>query len=189
MQPTSRFKRCSIHGRESIDRSNFEIVPRKMNPTDNATSPRQVAIVGVGNLLLSDEGVGIHAIRALREASMPDHVKIFEFGTRGLEILEAVQGFKKAIIIDAVRSGAPPGSIRRWELVELLDTGAPRMLNLHEIDLLTALKVGRATARLPDEVIIIGVEPKLLSPGLELSPEVKGKFQGLLDLILKELSL
>jgi hydrogenase maturation protease len=161
-----------------------------MSTNEGISSPGQVAIVGVGNVLLSDEGVGIHAVRALREReiSMPCHVRIFELGTRGLEILEAVQGFGKAIIIDAVKSGAHPGSIRRWELGELLDTSARRMVNLHEIDLLAALKIGRATARLPDEVVIIGVEPKILSPGLELSPEVKGKMQELIELVLKESS-
>jgi hydrogenase maturation protease len=144
--------------------------------------------VGVGNILLSDEGVGIHAVRALREVSVPSHVRIFELGTRGLEILEVVEGFRKAIIIDAVKSGAPPGSIRRWQLGELLDTSAPRMVGLHEMDLMAALKIGLATAKLPDEVIIVGIEPKLLSPGLELSPELKANFQKLLDAVLKESS-
>jgi hydrogenase maturation protease len=160
----------------------------KMATIEGTVPSRQVAIVGVGNLLLSDEGVGIHAARALREVSMPSHVRIFELGTRGLEILEVVEGFRKAIIIDAVKSGAPPGSIRRWQLGELLDTSAPRMVSLHEMDLMATLKIGRAIAKLPDEVIIIGIEPKLLSSGLELSTELKAKFQELLDLALKESS-
>jgi hydrogenase maturation protease len=149
-------------------------------------TPRKVAIVGVGNLLLSDEGVGIHAARALREISISPRVKVFELGTRGLEILEAIEGFKKAIIIDAVKSGASPGSIRRWQLGEVLDPSVPQMISLHEIDLLKTLRIGKATAKLPDEVIIIGVEPKTLSPGLDLSPELKAKLQEIVELVLKE---
>jgi hydrogenase maturation protease len=159
---------------------------RDMTRPQDVTSSSQVAIVGVGNMLLSDEGVGIHVVRALKEISLPSHVKIFEFGTRGLEILEAVEGFRKMVVVDAVRSGAPPGSIKRWRLGELIDASAPRMTSLHEMDLLTILKIGRATARLPNEVVIVGIEPKVLSAGLELSPELKAKFRELLDLVVKE---
>jgi hydrogenase maturation protease len=90
------------------------------------------------------------------------------------------------VVVDAVRSGAPPGSIKRWRLGELIDASAPRMTSLHEMDLLTILKIGRATARLPNEVVIVGIEPKVLSAGLELSPELKAKFRELLDLVVKE---
>jgi len=157
-----------------------------MTATQGVIQSKQLAIVGVGNLLLSDEGVGVHVVRALRGTLLPSGVAVFEFGTRGLEILEAVEGFKKVVIVDAVRSGAVPGSIRRWRLGELLDAAAPSMVSLHEIDLLTTLKVGRATAKLPDDVVIVGIEPKALSPGLELSPELKVKVQELLDLVTKE---
>ena len=157
-----------------------------MSGTYDAISSKEVAIVGVGNLLFSDEGVGIHVVRALREFSLPSYLRVFEFGTRGLEILEAVEGFEKVVIVDAVRSGAAPGSIRRWRLGELLDATAPRMVSLHEMDLLTALKIGRATAKLPSDVVIIGVEPKVLSPGLELSPELKAGFRELLAVVLRE---
>jgi hydrogenase maturation protease len=159
-----------------------------MTGTHDTIPSKQVAIVGVGNLLFSDEGVGIHAVRALREVSLPSHLRIFEIGARGLEILEVVEGFGKVIIVDAVRSGAAPGSIRRWRLGELLDATAPSMFSLHEMNLLTALKIGRATGKLPDEVVIIGVEPKVLSLGLELSPELKAIFRELLDVVLKESS-
>lgn len=154
-------------------------------------SPRSslVAIVGVGNVLLSDEGVGIHVVRALRETSLPSHVKLLEIGTRGLEILDAVEGFRKVVIIDAVRSGASPGAIGRWHLGELVDASAPRMVSLHEFDLLTTLKIGRATGKLPDDVVIIGIEPKGLLPSLELSPEVKAKLRELLDFALEEASV
>lgn len=159
-----------------------------MKPKDLAASP-QVAIVGVGNVLLSDEGIGIHLVRALREIPLPSHVRLFELGTRGLEILEAVEGFRKLLIVDAVRSGASPGSIRRWRLGELADASAPRMTSLHEVDLLTTLKIGLATSILPDDVVIIGVEPKVISPGLELSLELKASFRDLLELVVKESSV
>jgi len=162
---------------------------RDMTRPQDIAASSQVAIVGVGNVLLSDEGVGIHVVRALREISLPSHVTIYEFGTRGLGILEAVEGFRKMVIVDAVRSGAPPGSIKRWRLGELIDANAPRMTSLHEMDLLTILKIGRATAKLPNEVVIVGIEPKVLSLGLELSPELKARFRELLDSVVKEASV
>jgi hydrogenase maturation protease len=162
---------------------------RNMTRPQGVAASSQVAIVGVGNVLLSDEGVGIHVVRALREIPLPSYTMVFEFGTRGLEILEAAEGFRKMVIVDAVRSGAPPGTIKRWRLGELIDASAPRMTSLHEMDLLTILKIGRATAKLPDDVVIVGIEPKVLLPSLELSAELKAKFRELLDLVVKEASV
>jgi hydrogenase maturation protease len=99
-----------------------------------------------------------------------------------------VEGFGKVVILDAVKSGASPGSIARWRLGELIDASAPSMVSLHEIDLLTTLKIGRATGKLPEDVVIIGIEPKSLSPGLELSLELKAKFRELFDIVIKEVS-
>jgi len=144
----------------------------------------RVAVVGVGNALLSDEEVGVHVLRAPREFPLPAHVRVFELGIRGLELLEAVEDFSKVVIVDATESGAVHGSIQGWGLGEIIDTSGPRMISLHEIDLLTTLKIGRATGRLPDEVVIVGIGPKLVSPGLELAPELKAKFTQLLDLVL-----
>lgn len=155
----------------------------------HSAQSKKVAIVGVGNLLISDEGVGVHLVRALRQTTLPSHVSVFELGTRGLEILDKVEGFAKLIIVDAVKSGAVPGSIGRWRVGEIIDPSAPTMVSLHEVDLLTTLKIGRATGKLPDDIVIIGIEPKLLSPGLELSPELKARFRELLDLVLKETSI
>ncbi len=159
-----------------------------MTKAKSAATPSQLAVVGVGNLLLSDEGIGVHIVRALRKTHLPSHVSVFEFGTRGLEILDAVESFGRVVIVDAVRSGAAPGSIGRWRVGEIIDASAPSMVSLHQVDLLTTLKIGRATGKLPEDVVIVGIEPKDLSPGLELSPELKAKFQELLDLVLKEIS-
>lgn len=159
-----------------------------MRAQQESSSSRPIAVVGVGNILLSDEGVGVHAARGLKERSLPPYVRVFELGTRGLEILETIEEFEKVVFIDAVRFGASPGSVGRWHVGKVIDGSPPSMVSLHQMDLLTTLKIGRATAKLPDDVVIIGIEPKVLTPGLELSSEVRAKFDELLNSVLKECS-
>lgn len=158
-----------------------------MSERRTSTSKR-VVIIGVGNELLSDEGLGVHVVRALRKTQLPSDVSLLEVGTRGLELRDAGEGFEKLVIVDVVRSGVLPGTIGRWQVAKDVDEAAPSMVSLHEMDLMMVLKIGRATGKLPDDVIIIGIEPKTLERGVELSPELKVKLPDLVSMVLKEVS-
>lgn len=150
---------------------------------------KKIAIIGVGNILLGDEGIGVHVVRELENARLPKNVEVYDCGVSGMKILNILEGFDKAIIIDAVKAGGKPGEIYRFALEEAL-TGDIRMTSLHELDLITAIKIAKLTNayKLPKEVVVIGVEPKSLEESLELSPEVKKAIPEVIKLVFKEIS-
>ncbi|MFN2165272.1 MAG: hydrogenase maturation protease, partial [Anaerolineae bacterium] len=74
----------------------------------------QVLILGAGNLLLSDDGAGVHVIRRLMEAvELPEQVQVLDGGTMGLDLLHYLEGIRYLLIIDAMETGGPPGTLRR----------------------------------------------------------------------------
>ena len=145
-------------------------------------------IIGIGNILLSDEGFGVHVINELKKLKLPPYVEVYDGATLGLEILNLMDEASKAVIVDAVRGGNKPGTIYRFKLGELmLKSYEFKMISMHELDFATAIKLGRGAYKLPEEILVIGVEPKRIEIGLELSDEVKKIMPEVLRLIFKEI--
>lgn len=131
-------------------------------------------MVGCGNLLCSDDAAGLAAVRCLNAGVVPDGVCVVEAGCPGYRLLDLISGFDRAVLVDAVVSGAPPGTLHRF------GTGAlpPRNLlplSLHGANLVDALALGQVVApeRMPPEIVILGIEIADRTPYREgLSPEV-----------------
>jgi hydrogenase maturation protease len=141
-------------------------------------------IVGVGNLLLSDEGVGCHVAQALEAVSHPN-VEVIDAGTCA-DVLQLVEGADKLVIVDAARGGGTPGQIYRFHPEDITPEQKP-LLSVHDVSLLDNMMLARAW-RDAGETVIIGVEPKELGWGLELSPEVRGKMPQIIDAVLSEVN-
>jgi hydrogenase maturation protease len=130
-------------------------------------------IIGLGNPILSDDSVGIHAARRLRDVlENRKDIEVREVYAGGLRLLDVLSGYTRAIIIDAMQTGAAPGTVRRFSLADL-----PRTRNLassHDADLPTALGAGKALGMsLPEEIIIFGIEAaEVENFGEELTPAV-----------------
>jgi len=144
-------------------------------------------VLGVGNLLFTDEGVGIHVIRKLEERySFPENVSIQDGGVLGINLLGVISDADHLIVVDAVKNGGKPGDLHRLEGEQI----PKRILaknSLHEVDLLEALTLCQALDKVP-ETVIVGVEPKdIESVGLEPTPPVQEKMDKLIDMVLKEL--
>ena len=150
-----------------------------------------IAIVGVGNILCSDEGVGIYVINRLRELELPEYVELYDCGTSGIAVLEALDGSRKGVIIDAVSMGGSPGRVYRFSLDEVLsmEDNLLRMVSLHQFDLVSTLKLASYTDvyRLPDNIVIIGVEGKDYSFNVGLSKEVEEAIPLVVEMVLKEI--
>jgi hydrogenase maturation protease len=144
----------------------------------------RIAVVGVGNLLLKDEGIGIHVVRALQELSLPDGVVIIDGGTSP-DVLDYLEPADKLVIIDAAEAGGVPGAIYRFRPDDVtLETG--EAISLHELGLVSSLKTMSLLGKTPPEVIIIGIQPKEIAWGMELSPELKEKVPEIVRAVLKE---
>lgn len=142
-----------------------------------------IAVVGIGNILLKDEGVGCHVAHALEEVPLPD-VKVIDGGTSP-NVMQTIEDADKLIIVDAVRGGGMPGEVYRFQLDDITLEQQP-FLSLHDISLVDSLLLMRRLYNI-GEITIIGIEPKEIEWGLELSPEVREKLPQIVEIILAEL--
>lgn len=125
-------------------------------------------ILGLGNLLLADDGVGVHAARAL-EVDPPEGAVIREIGTSVFDALPLLEAAARVIAIDAVDAGQAPGTVVRFDL-EAGGEQQPSPASLHDLDI-PALWRSMPLAHRP-RVTVVGIQPALIEPGTELSPVV-----------------
>jgi hydrogenase maturation protease len=148
---------------------------------------KDILILGIGNLLLKDEGVGVHVVKKLKEFHLPDNVEVIDGGTAGLDLTDFIANRKKVIVIDTVKAGEKPGTIYR--LTEKnLNIKPKAIMSFHEIDFLHALYMSEVMGNKPGETIVIGVEPKDMSDGLDLSPEIQERIPKIIEVVMKELN-
>jgi hydrogenase maturation protease len=141
-------------------------------------------VLGLGNLLLCDEGVGVHAARALAEAGGPEGVTVLGIGTAILDALEAIEQADRIIVVDAVMAeGGVPGSIYRMHLDAFVTPQS--IASMHGFDLSRVLRLTGRTA--PPEVVVIGVEPAKIDWSLELSPVVAEVLSKVVEIVLEEI--
>lgn len=145
---------------------------------------KSVLILGIGNVLLCDEGVGVHAVRRMASMRLPPGVEALDGGTSGADLVDALEGRDKVVVIDCVAVAGEPGTIVRlgWEQLQ----ATPRPLGLHELGLVESLQIARHLGCLPSEVIVLGVVPASIKCGLELSPQIESVLPSVIDLALAE---
>ena len=142
----------------------------------------------MGNLLMGDDGLGIHVVAALKKEKLPLNVAIFDGATRAFDVLEYMEGSDRAVIVDAYKKGGAPGSIYRFSFDpahEVQDNALN--LSMHDINFLDAIKAGNGIYRLPSEIVIIGIEPHTLECGLGLSAQLTAALPAILEAVRSEL--
>lgn len=147
----------------------------------------RIIVLGVGNILLSDEGIGVRTIEKLqRDFILSPEVYVIDGGTTGMEMLEDLACADHIVIVDAVRSGQPPATI-----VKLTGDQIPvffkTKLSPHQIGLSDVLATLELTGEAPGGVTVIGVEPVSLETSMDLSPQVEALLPQLTDLVVAEL--
>jgi hydrogenase maturation protease len=155
----------------------------------------RVLVVGVGNILLKDEGVGVHVANRLLEMSLPGDVEVIDGGTAGLDVLLLHEGVDKLVVIDATRAGKKAGTIYRAQLMagemeklsQLFDRRVDSKISLHQIGLIEALAAAEKLNRAPKEIVIIGVEPSEWDYGLELTGPVARNVPEIVKNVLEEI--
>jgi len=146
----------------------------------------KVLVLGVGNSILSDEGLGTHLVKKLQEEEFPDNVELMDGGTRGLDLLAYMDDVAKLIIIDCVKGGAEPGSIFRFEPDKVNVTLKEYKISFHELGIYDFLHQARLLKSLPP-TIIFGMEPKEIDWGEELSTTVAAEMGKLKALVTDEI--
>ena len=146
-----------------------------------------VLVLGIGNVLMKDDSIGVRAVDELqRRFRFSDDVEILDGGTSGIELLSYICNRDCMIIVDAVKSGLKPGTVVR---VEGEDVPAKFMTRIspHQLGLSDLLAAATLTGELPREMVLFGIEPKLIELGFEVSEEVEAGFERLIEVIVEEL--
>ena len=145
----------------------------------------KVLVMGIGNLLLTDDGVGVHAAQTLAGESWPENITIMEAGTFTQDVFYLFKGFAHVLILDIVHGHAGPGTVYRLSESQLVDNEKQR-LSIHDIDLLDSLRMAE---------MLHGSRPRLTvmepadytSWSMELSPAVRERFPAYLDEVRREI--
>jgi hydrogenase maturation protease len=151
-----------------------------------------VLVLGVGNILLRDEGVGVHVVQAIEaqvaagDLALPADVEVCDGGTLGMDLLDLIEDRRKVIVIDAVEADAAPATVLRFTAEDLARRQAVD-LSLHQLGLFEMLAMARYLGRAPQKVVIFGIVPKDMSPGLELSAEVAAVVPEVIKRVLAEI--
>jgi hydrogenase maturation protease len=162
-----------------------------MSERAGEAGPAGVLVVGIGNELLRDEGLGIHVARALAAASgaLPDSVEVIEGGLALLDLAPEMARRERVILVDAVRAGGVPGTVYRIDLEDGFGADLPTeaSLSLHQWGLADTLRAIALMGLLPRHLTVIGAEPAVVEPGLDLSPAVAGAALRMVAQLLAEL--
>ncbi len=146
----------------------------------------KVMVVGIGNLIMQDDGVGVHAIKALEALGLPEEVELIDGGTNSYDLIEEFCRAEQLIIVDAMHAGGEPGTIYRAPLDELGLQSVENITSLHEMHFVEAMKMTRMLGYDPP-TIVFGIEPAEVAVSLELSPQVAEKLPRLVELMQEEI--
>lgn len=149
---------------------------------------KKIVIIGVGNLIMRDDGVGIHVVQELQKTKLPENVEVQDADTNAFMALEYMDNKDKAIIIDAYRGGKKPGTIHKLAFSPSDEQPANIKLSLHDLDFTDAIKSAKHAFKLPPDIVIIGVEPEVVEFGLELSLRVQKAIPRIIEAVLKEVT-
>ncbi len=147
----------------------------------------EVAIIGIGNLLQKDDGIGVHVINQMQAEALPTHVRLVDGGTAIFNMLSYFRDYKKIIIIDAVEGGMEPGTIYKIK-PEKISSSSMKNSSLHSVGILELIKLVNQMGQFP-EVLICGIEPQEIKLGLEMTELIQSKIPEVIKLIKQELNL
>ncbi|OHD68706.1 MAG: hypothetical protein A2W19_12900 [Spirochaetes bacterium RBG_16_49_21] len=145
---------------------------------------RRVLILGIGNLLKSDDGLGVHIIRYMEESAvtLPDGVELLDGGTAGFDLLGLIEDYDKIVIVDALKTDDKPGSIYRFTPEHAVETRS--RFSLHEVGIMEVIRVLKIMDRNP-EIEFVGIVPENIRDiDINISPAVKESIPRAVEVIL-----
>jgi hydrogenase maturation protease len=145
----------------------------------------RVAVLGAGNELMADEGVGVHIVRRLAAEGGEPRVAFIEAGTALVQAVDLVEAGSTVLVVDAASGGGEPGSVYR---LGLDDVAARRGVSLHEASLPEVFAVARLGGARLGPVVILGIEPAAVEVGTDLSPTMEARLPAILDVVRGEIA-
>ena len=143
---------------------------------------KRIIVVGIGNLIMQDDGAGIHVINHLLQMDIPQEIELIDGGTYSYDLVDFFCQGDMIIVVDAMRAGGEPGTVYRAPLEQLglqIDTN---MTSVHDLGFVQAARHVNMLGHYP-EILVYGIEPKELGLGLELSPKIASTIPRVAELI------
>ena len=149
---------------------------------------KDVIVLGLGNPLMTDEGIGTVLVEMLNERSSEfANAEFVDAGMGGMQILHLISGRKKVVIIDCAFMESEPATITRFSYEEAKTVKKLAHLSLHEIDIMRVIELSKQLGECPDEVVFFGIEPVAVENGMELSEDLQSKLDDYIKAITEEL--
>ena len=147
-----------------------------------------ITLLGVGNILLSDEGLGVHIVNQFKEDYVCNPpVNVIDGGTMGMELLSYMRGMKKLILVDAINGGEVAGTVYEFPHEEM-NTYFTDRISVHEVGMQDILRI-RALQEDPlEDATVVGIEPSSLELGLEMTPVVASSIPKVIEIIRRILT-
>jgi hydrogenase maturation protease len=150
---------------------------------------KNTAVIGLGNPLMSDEGIGGFLIERLAQrGNLPSNVDLIDAGTSGMKILHLIENRNRVIFLDCAYMQCPAGSIKRFTCDDVESVKHLAHQSLHEGDLMHLLAMARQLGFCPEEIIFFGIEPASIELGQQLSAELLCNIDQYVELIAAEVS-
>lgn len=151
-----------------------------------STDAPRCLVLGIGNVLMGDEGIGVHVVRRIPDGALPPDTEILDGGTGGLHLLGPIQAAERVVLVDATVDGAPPGTVRR--LRPRFSSDYPPTLTAHDIGLKDLLEALELLGGGPDVTLLaISIEP-LEGTDTNLSPALEARVPGLVRMVVDEVA-
>jgi hydrogenase maturation protease len=149
-------------------------------------------VVGLGNPLMADEGIGVAVIEELSKLAVAgqlpsETIEYYDGGCGGMYLLHSIAERQKAILIDCCLMGAEPGTLKRFTPDDVNSVKQMAHLSLHEVDILKVIELAKQIGQCPDEIVIFGIEPVKIEPQMHLNDSIGEKIPDYIDAIRNEI--
>ena len=149
---------------------------------------KKIIVLGIGNELLSDEGIGIHVVKEIQQKNIfPPEIEVMEGGTDGFGLINIITDADRLIVIDSIKGGSVPGTLYKFDIEDAPATPDLFKTSVHQIGILEVINLSSLIGKTP-QTTVIGVEPKAITAGMELSDEVKAKIPRVIELVQVEVA-
>lgn len=148
-----------------------------------------ILIFGAGNLILSDEGFGVHFVNYMADHYLlPENVELYDGGTLGIMVTHKFEEADKVFLVDIVDAPGKPGEIHRYKKEDIMLNKIPVKMSPHQIGIQEMLLISEMRGACPDDLTFFGIIPESLEPGNELSPALQAGLAQIARLVAVELS-
>ncbi len=146
----------------------------------------RLLIIGLGNLLMGDDGAGIHIVHELQRLRLADHVDLIDGGTAGVDLVDILSSYRRVIVIDAItNNGGDPSDIRLFSPDDFVLRKGEGDYSIHDVELTSILSLMKGLDMEIPDITIMGIPAVTITPGIELSEGCRRLIPQAIDLITK----